>query len=929
MKHRKFAFVIIMLSCFLINAEKTIGTEEKVPFMYEKDNGTFNFTALIDGLNYTWNFGDGSVAYGKNVSHSYVSPGSYEVKLTVKRKNDTINYSKMINTDNIPPTADFYYSPEYPYTFVTIFFFDNSSDPDGYIINWTWNFGDGNISYEKNPTHVYTKAGKYNVTLMVIDNDSEAAHITKQIVIKNRKPVAKFYWTKDDNIIRFHADYPFDASYDEDGVIVNYTWNFGDGSIAYGIWVEHEYTQDKLYNVTLTVIDDDGGVDSFTRQIHNYNKLPIVDFSFSPSEPTDLDNITFKSKSYDPDGTIVNYTWEFGDGGVGYNETEIHRYADNGFYSVWLWAVDDEGCFNNTNKQIYVKNVPPVANFTWEPIYPIPNRNVTFNASLSYDLDGSIVSWHWEFGDGGVGEGMIINHNYTKNGFYNVTLVVVDNDGDNDSITKKLFIADFYVDENVYDPLNHTWNKIQDAIDNATDGALIYVRKGTYNEDVVVDKSLKILAENATLIGKNFSFHLIADDIIIQNFIIMQSKKGIIIDGDDTVVIECNLKENEMGIIINGNGSYIENVISKADNASLLINGSHNIIKGNFQGNIFGCKLYGNENQIKNSTFSGLYAIYLSGEHNIIENNIISDSIYGMYILQENEIEDNRIERCSFGMQIVHQITIGYNEFIENTYAIKSSVPFSLENAKFIDNQIAISGDVMANGINISGGSVGIVTFDGHIYNSYINGLDKGIEIKSDAVIENLTIINCNEGVVGGGMASINRCKFVDNYVGVMINSTITNSSFTGNFYSIKVGNSSVYNSTFYGNDYAAVLITNSTTYHNTFIGNDISLNIVGEGNEIVDNEILSNEYGILIEASDNAIRNNSIANNTYGIKIVFAPLNTLAWNKMENNQYNFDMEGSKIKHFYQSINESNTINGREMIYLINASNLQFNGEYG
>ena len=81
-------------------------------------------------------------------------------------------------------------------------------------------------------------------------------------------------------------------------------------------------------------------------------------------------------------------------------------------------------------------NEPPVANFT----YTINQLSVAVNASSSYDPDGNISAWIWEFGDGGGGIGKIVTYNYLTPGTYNVTLTVVDNDGVEDRITKEITV---------------------------------------------------------------------------------------------------------------------------------------------------------------------------------------------------------------------------------------------------------------------------------------------------------------------------------------------------------------------------------------------------------------------------------------------------------------------------------------------------------
>jgi len=84
---------------------------------------------------------------------------------------------------NSPPNADFYWEPETPTTRDTVQFWDNSTDPDNDIYNWTWDFGDGNISYEQNPQHQYADDGTYLVNLTVTDDDGTTNTTLKKITI--------------------------------------------------------------------------------------------------------------------------------------------------------------------------------------------------------------------------------------------------------------------------------------------------------------------------------------------------------------------------------------------------------------------------------------------------------------------------------------------------------------------------------------------------------------------------------------------------------------------------------------------------------------------------------------------------------------------------------------------------------------------------
>jgi PKD repeat protein len=86
------------------------------------------------------------------------------------------------------------------------------------------------------------------------------------------------------------------------------------------------------------------------------------------------------------------------------------------------------------------QNQPPTASFTFSPSSPAVGQTVTFDASSSYDPDGSIVSYSWNFGDGSTASGAVVQHSYSSPGTYTVTLTVTDNNGLTASISKQITV---------------------------------------------------------------------------------------------------------------------------------------------------------------------------------------------------------------------------------------------------------------------------------------------------------------------------------------------------------------------------------------------------------------------------------------------------------------------------------------------------------
>lgn len=86
-------------------------------------------------------------------------------------------------------------------------------------------------------------------------------------------------------------------------------------------------------------------------------------------------------------------------------------------------------------------NKPPKASFTYSPTSPIQGETVTFNASASYDPDGTIVSYEWDFGDSAIGTGVITTHIYATSNTYTITLTVTDNDNTSDTVVAEVTVS--------------------------------------------------------------------------------------------------------------------------------------------------------------------------------------------------------------------------------------------------------------------------------------------------------------------------------------------------------------------------------------------------------------------------------------------------------------------------------------------------------
>jgi PKD repeat protein len=432
---------------------QTVDIGEEVDF-----SGCFSYDP--DGIivSYEWDFGDGNSGSGVNVSHTYYFQGDYTVCLTVTDDDGATDSDfvtvTVLGGGNQPPVADAQpYHQHVDVGEIAWFSGNGSYDPDGYIISYHWNFGDGTSGTGNITWHVYQFPGNYTVTLTVTDNHgaTDTDYVNVQVFgnqTQNQPPVADAY--PEHQIIDSGEEAWFtgNSSYDPDGHIVSYEWNFGDGTSASGVEVTHTYNSSGDYTVTLTVTDNEGATDSDFVTVTvlgggGGNQPPVADADPEHQHVDVGEKAWFwGNDSYDPDGYIVSYLWNFGDGTseeTGELVTHIYHYPGN--YTVTLTVTDNEGATNTdyVNARVFgnqTQNKPPVAHAYPEHQVIDSGEQAWFTGNRSYDPDGYIVSYHWYFGDGKSGSGITITHTYNSPGNYTVTLMVTDDDGaaDSDSV---------------------------------------------------------------------------------------------------------------------------------------------------------------------------------------------------------------------------------------------------------------------------------------------------------------------------------------------------------------------------------------------------------------------------------------------------------------------------------------------------------------
>ncbi len=385
---------------------------------------------------YAWNFGDGGAATGAKAAHTYAADGTFTVKLTVTdNQGATASTSQSVTVAaNKPPVASF------TSVIANLKVSTNastSSDPDGTIASYAWEFGDGATATGQTASHTYSAAGTYTVKLTVTDNQNASTSTTNQLTVAkaaNQPPVAAFTNSVANLVVAADAS----TSNDPDGTIASYAWTFGDGATATGRTTSHTYAAGGTYTVKLTVTDNEGATGSTSQSVSvATNKAPVAAFT---STVTNLNVATDASTSSDSDGTIASYAWTFGDGSTATGKTASHTYSAAGTYTITLKVTDNQGAVASTTNPVQVSaavNKPPVAAFTSSAA----NLALALDASTSNDPDGTIASYAWTFGDGATATGKTTSHTYAASGAYQVKLTVTDNSGAATSLTKTVTVT--------------------------------------------------------------------------------------------------------------------------------------------------------------------------------------------------------------------------------------------------------------------------------------------------------------------------------------------------------------------------------------------------------------------------------------------------------------------------------------------------------
>jgi PKD repeat protein len=217
-----------------------------------------------------------------------------------------------------------------------------------------------------------------------------------------------------------------DASTDADGTVVAWSWAFGDGTTSTLQNPSHTYATGGLYDVSLTVTDDDGATHTaFTTAevgatLAANPTIPAVGAEGTP--------VAFTGAFTGPSGSHT-FLWSFGDGTTSTLQNPAHTFADGGVYTVTFTVTETgSGATDTASGSITVTDVGPVADASW-PAGGDEGSALAFSASPTDPGNDGPYTYAWDFGDGTTSTAPSPSHTYTDDGSFTARLVVTDAEG--------------------------------------------------------------------------------------------------------------------------------------------------------------------------------------------------------------------------------------------------------------------------------------------------------------------------------------------------------------------------------------------------------------------------------------------------------------------------------------------------------------------
>ncbi len=364
-----------------------------------------------------WDFGDGNTSTLQNPTNNFLNPGTYTISLTTSiggQCDRTITYPAVIDVFPLPD-INFNFDNNYGCSLpVDIQFFDNTTN----AVSWNWHFSNGTILNGDDPILTINNYGVYDLILTSVSSFGCVSNkqFDSLIFIEdiNIEIGSNIQQGCSPLVVNF-----FDSS-STIVPIVDYLWDFGNGDVSSQVLPNTNYLSTNLYDVKLTVTNNNGCVASkIFQDFIKVNTTPIIDFDASSFQLCAGEDLYFNNLS-SPINLITDWMWDFGNGDTSSLLNPVYQYQTSSIYDVTLTASID-GCKDSLTLFDYIEVIDP--NSFFEENYNCVNPlQVNFT-----DLSSGADSYFWDFGDGNTSTAQNPIHQFISRGVYNVSLYVQNN----------------------------------------------------------------------------------------------------------------------------------------------------------------------------------------------------------------------------------------------------------------------------------------------------------------------------------------------------------------------------------------------------------------------------------------------------------------------------------------------------------------------
>lgn len=403
-----------------------------------------NFTAVVQGNSVTlvagnvspntlvsWDFGDGFVGTGYQVTHLYTVDGIYNVCMSATDTNG-VSCTSCQSVTIITSSGNCFYTyfPD-SINLNTLYFSAVPAYPFSTIL---WDFGDGSaIDTGSFVSHSFNGFGPYTVCMKELDSIGGVLCIDCQTVILHNVPNCSF--SSYPGILN-----PLAINFQANGGTSAITWDFGDGTSDTGVSVNHTYSFPGIYQVCMTV--GIGGTTTFCTSCDYVavgNPINYCSINYFP-DPLSQNTFVFTSSQSSSSSMIL---WDMGDGTTALGQSVSHTYQSAGVYTVCVIerdSIQNILCQNCVTIQVGGNTTICQAGFL----------STSFGLD-AYFIDMSIASgpyvqYSWDFGDNTISNLQFPQHTYSTPGLYNVCLTVTD------SLCSDMFCAPILVDTGAMNP---------------------------------------------------------------------------------------------------------------------------------------------------------------------------------------------------------------------------------------------------------------------------------------------------------------------------------------------------------------------------------------------------------------------------------------------------------------------------------------------